>query len=274
MPNVPGGSITEIARLSPVFRPLTALALQPRGLLNLPLAPPPAFPLQFNENIPLRNQPTVTNTVPGAMAIQKALDRFQWVQQAGNPVSYARHIRRQPLHGNSPKPVLFQFAKGDLTVPNPTTTAILRAGNLADRATYFRNDLAFAANPAVSKNPHTFLTNISGAGAGYAIGAQTQMATFFASGGVTVIDPTARQARSSRYRSCCRCLKDSTTCRETLAVLGLNPGRAWLAPSVDVRRDQRCADQARATRAAMPMMTTETSNLRKRTRVNSRAWSN
>ena len=189
VPNVPGGSITEIARLSPVFRPLTALALQPRGLLNLPLAPPPAFPLQFNENIPLRNQPTVTNTVPGAMAIQQALDRFQWVQQAGNPVSYARHIRRQPLHGNSPKPVLFQFAKGDLTVPNPTTTAILRAGNLADRATYFRNDLAFAANPAVSKNPHTFLTNISGAGAGYAIGAQTQMATFFASGGVTVIDP-------------------------------------------------------------------------------------
>ena len=41
--NVPGGSITEIARISPAFRPLTALAAAPRGLLNLPLAPPPAF---------------------------------------------------------------------------------------------------------------------------------------------------------------------------------------------------------------------------------------
>ncbi|HET9208239.1 MAG TPA: Ig-like domain-containing protein [Burkholderiaceae bacterium] len=188
--NVPGGSITEIARISPAFRPLTALALQPRGLLNLPLAPPPAFPLQFNENMPLRDEPVRINTVPGAMAIQQALDRFQWVQQAGNPVSYAQHIRKQPLHGAA-KPVLVQVAKGDVTVPNPTSSALVRAGGLQDRMVYFRNDLAFAANGATPKNPHTFLTNIASGGLAptIAVGTQTQIATFFASNGVTVIDP-------------------------------------------------------------------------------------
>jgi hypothetical protein len=190
--NVPGGSITEIARLSPAFRPLTALALQPRGLLNLPPAAPPAFPLQFNENIPLRDEPVRVNNVPGAMAIQRTLDRFQWVTQAGNPVSYAGHIRKQPLSGG-PKPVLVQFAKGDQTVPNPTSSALIRAGGLQDRAVFFRNDLAFAANGATPKNPHTFLTNIGSGGLAptIAVGAQTQIAVFFASNGATVIDPDA-----------------------------------------------------------------------------------
>jgi hypothetical protein len=86
--------------------------------------------------------------------------------------------------------VIVQFAKGDMTVPNPTATAILRAGDLADRATYYRNDLAFAANPAIPKNPHTFLTNIGAAAtAAIAVGAQTQIAVFFATNGALTIDP-------------------------------------------------------------------------------------
>jgi hypothetical protein len=194
VPNVAGGSIIEIVRLSPVFRVLGAIALASRqpALLNLPPLPPPVpfpFNLVFNENIPLRNQPPVINTVPGALAIAERFDRTQWVSQSGNPVSYAPFIRKEPLHGNAAKPVIFQFAKGDMTVPNPTTSAILRAGALADRATYFRNDLAFAHDPAVGKNPHTFLTNIFGAGASYAVAAQRQIATFFSSNGATTIDP-------------------------------------------------------------------------------------
>ncbi|HJV50225.1 MAG TPA: hypothetical protein VJ652_02125, partial [Noviherbaspirillum sp.] len=52
------------------------------------------------------------------------------------------------------------------------------------------NDLAYAANPGVPKNPHTFLTNIGvAAAAPYAVGAQQQMAVFFATNGATVIDP-------------------------------------------------------------------------------------
>ena len=186
VPNVPGGSITEVARLGG-FRPLTGIALATRlpSLINLP-----AGGINFNENIPLRNQGPVVNDVPGAMAIQQLLDRNEWAQQAGNPVSYAPFIRSNPLPGNSAKPVLIQFARGDQTVPNPTTTAILRAGKLADVAVQYRNDLAYAANPAIPKNPHTFLTNITSAAAEpYAIAAQRQIADFFASNGQTVTDP-------------------------------------------------------------------------------------
>jgi len=193
VPNVPGGSIIEIVRLSPVFRLLGAIALASRqpSLINLPPLPPPTpFPvnLVFNENIPLRDQPPLVNNVPGALSIAEVFDRTEWVSQSGNPVPYAPFIRKHPLPGNAAKPVIIQFAKGDMTVPNPTTSAIVRAGDLKDRATYFRNDLAFAAS-GTSKNPHTFLTNITGAGAPYAIAAQLQIATFFASGGAITIDP-------------------------------------------------------------------------------------
>ena len=194
VPNVPGGSISEVARLG-VFRFLTAAALATRTpqLLNLPPTPgvPVPFNLNFNENIPLRNLAPVVNNVPGASAIQLVLERNEWVQQTGNPVTYAPFIRKDPLRGNAAKPVIFQFAKGDGTVPNPTTSAILRAGGLADRATFFRNDLAYAATGGqIPKNPHTFLTNIGvPAGASFAVAAQLQIATFFQSGGTLIIDP-------------------------------------------------------------------------------------
>jgi hypothetical protein len=193
VPNVPGGSIAEVARLG-AFRVLTAVALATRQpqLLNLPPTPgvPVPFNLNFNENMPLRNLPPVVNNVPGATAIAQVLDRFEWVQQSGNPVSYAPLIRKSPLPGSAAKPVIVQFAKGDVTVPNPTSSAILRAGELQDRATFFRNDLAFAASPGIPKNPHTFLTNIAiPASVPYAIAAQSQIAVFFASNGALTIDP-------------------------------------------------------------------------------------
>jgi hypothetical protein len=174
------------------------------SLLNLATGlTPPAW--GFNENIPLRNLPTVINTVPGAMAIQQVIDNTEWVSQAGNPVAYARHLRASPLAGVEARRVIIQFAKGDQTVPNPTATAILRAGDLADRATYFRNDLLFSAvdsantGPATLeraallntvRNPHTFLTNLATPyGGPFAVGAQVQVAVFFMSDGTTVIDP-------------------------------------------------------------------------------------
>ncbi len=201
VPNVPGGSITEIARLG-AFRGLTGLSLALRQPQLLNLAPTAALPVpfNFNENIPLRDLPTVINTVPGATAIQQLLDRNEWVQQAGNPVSYASLIRKDPPRGHAAKPVIFQVAKGDSTVPNPTSSAIIRAGDLSDRLTYFRNDLAVALNPfnnpaapgAVPKNPHTFLTNIGAAQtAPFAVMAQTQIAIFFATRGTMVVDPDA-----------------------------------------------------------------------------------
>jgi hypothetical protein len=183
VPNVAGGAISEIVRLGS-FRPLLAAGLAQRvpPLLNLPGG--------FDENIPLRNQPPVVNDVPGALPIQELIDRQEWVQHAANPAAYAPHLRRAPLRGVPRKSVIFQLAKGDQTVPNPTNTAILRAGGLADRATYFRNDLAFAADPTVPTNPHSFLTRLfTPSVAAVALGAQPQIATFFASHGTVTIDP-------------------------------------------------------------------------------------
>lgn len=77
-----------------------------------------------------------------------------------------------------------------MTVPNPTTTAILRAGDLAGRATYFRNDIAGPGGAQLFPNPHTFLTGIgSPATATVALQAQAQIAAFFASNGTATIDP-------------------------------------------------------------------------------------
>lgn len=186
VPNVPGGSLTDIARLSPSFRPLLALFLVSRipSLLN-------GGPAGFTDNVPLRNQPPFVNTTPGAIAIQTFLDRGNWLQQAADPVAWAAFVRKEPLRGDPAKRLIVQFARGDKTVPNPTATALVRSGDLTDRTSFFRNDLAFAANPAFPKNPHTFLTNIGipGGPAAVAVGAQMQIAVFFASDGALTIDP-------------------------------------------------------------------------------------
>jgi hypothetical protein len=176
--NVAGGPIVEIARLSPSFRPLVGISLISRSP-SLYNAVPNSNLTSFQENMPLRNQPLVVDTVPGAEPIQDYLDNSEWAQQDGNPEGWAPHISM---------PLIFQFARGDQTVPNPTATRVIRAGNFAGRATMFRNDLAHAAFNT-SKNPHTFLTTLTGPGAPFAIEAQAQIATFFETDGAVTIDP-------------------------------------------------------------------------------------
>jgi hypothetical protein len=187
VPNVPGGSIIDIVRLSPAFQLLLtqALAVRTPVLLN---AGPPLF---YIDNAPLRNLPTVINNVPGAVAIQTVEDTSRWLGQAGDPVAWAPFIRKSPLLGEASKRVIIQFARGDETVPNPTATALIRSGDLADRATFFRNDLAFALGVGFDANPHTFLTKIGGTPpvAAVAVGAQSQIAIFFATDGALTIDP-------------------------------------------------------------------------------------
>jgi hypothetical protein len=154
--------------------------------------------VQFNANIPLRDQPPVLNDVPGALAIQEVFEWLEWVQQSGNPVAYSPYLRQQPLERVPVKSVILQFAKGDQTVPNPTETALVRTGGLADRVTYYRHDLAFAdpaRNPTgveVPKDPHLFIFFSPGffpAVADIGAGAQQQIAVFLASDGETIIDP-------------------------------------------------------------------------------------
>jgi Bacterial virulence factor lipase N-terminal len=181
VPNVPGGPIIDIVRLSPSFQLLLtqALAVRVPSLLNA------GGPLFFNDNSPLRNLPTVINNVPGAVAIQTVEDTSRWLGQAGDPVAWAPFIRKSPLPGDLAKSVIVQFARGDMTVPNPTATALIRSGDLKDRATFYRNDIAFPLGLGLH-NPHTFLTSLPKA---IAIEPQIQIGVFFATDGALTIDP-------------------------------------------------------------------------------------
>jgi hypothetical protein len=88
------------------------------------------------------------------------------------------------------KSVIFQFAKGDLGAPNPTTTAILRAGEFADRTLYYRHDLARTEIPSLPLNAHTFMVSTGVVSfREISLGAQAQIATFFSSDGQTIVHP-------------------------------------------------------------------------------------
>jgi hypothetical protein len=168
----------------------------------------------FNENLPLRGGASLTvvpqggstqvirspvvNTVAGAVEIQQALDNAEWATQSASAVAYAPHIRRSPLPGVPPKSVIIQFANGDRLVPNPGVTAMLRAGDLADRATFVRTNDLFSVNPIPFQGdrnlyPHDFMSNAVISTMpnvkAIALKAQQQIATFFASDGTLVTDP-------------------------------------------------------------------------------------
>jgi len=168
--NVPGGPISEIARLSPSFRPLVtqSLALAQPPLLN-------GGNDGFTESLPLAGEPPVTTPAAGALPIQQFLAEGTWINRSGSPETFA------PLL--SANRTLVQSAFGDRTVPNPTASTLIRAGNLQSRTSLYRND----KTPNFAANPHGFLLNPSFS-MGF-INGQTQMSTFLASGGTTVIDP-------------------------------------------------------------------------------------
>jgi hypothetical protein len=189
----PAGSSADYSRLGR-FRQIVGRSLAARTppLLNSKVSEDPAKPsYAFIDNVPLRNQPIATNATSGAMEIQEFFDRRSWVAQPGNAVAYAPYLRASPLLGNPPKRVLVQFAKGDQLLPNPTTTAVIRSGRLADRTTLYRADLAHAANPnAMPKDSHNFLLDgVDTAERPFALAAQRQIAIFLESAGAQTVDP-------------------------------------------------------------------------------------
>jgi hypothetical protein len=147
--NVPGGPIVDIARLSG-FRPLLAdtLRVSKPNLLN----GGPGLD-GFTESIPLPHDPPITEPARGALGLQRYLADATWYGRPGGPETYAPLIRKEPRNGE--KDVLYQIAFGDNTVPNVTSGNIIRAGDLFDRVTYYRND----RTPTADKNPHGFLAD-------------------------------------------------------------------------------------------------------------------
>ena len=148
-------------------------------------------PPHFNESLPQRNQPPLTEPVPGAMPIQRVIDRIAWAEQIVSPVAFAMLLRRTPPAGIPARPFIYQFARSDMNATNPASFDIVRAGDFADRVVLYRHDLNFG-NEGVPPDSHAFMSSPN-APAHYSrvtLGAQQQIATFFASDGTSMIHPT------------------------------------------------------------------------------------
>jgi hypothetical protein len=183
--NVPGGPIPEIARLSPTFRP------QLRDVLDGRTPPLLNEGTGFREDLPLRGEEPVVAPAAGALAIQEFLARAEWLARRADPIAYARHLRVAPLPGQEPKRVLIQLATGDRIVPNPTSAALVRAGQLTDVTTLLRYDRIADGLPKEVAEPHSFLLRTGAPGVAGALArvAQEQVVRFFASDGATIWDP-------------------------------------------------------------------------------------
>jgi hypothetical protein len=188
----------------------TLLSARIPSLLNAPgvttLEGIAVGPPYFHDNTPLRDglplsivladgksitiQSPVHNDVVGAMAIQKLLDNAGWAFQSGSAPTFAPYLRKSPLPGVPGKSVIIQYGMSDMTIPNPLETAVVRAGDLADRTVFYRHDVAFAENTARPKTSHTFMISIDVASMReISLSAQEQIAVFFASDGKSLIQP-------------------------------------------------------------------------------------
>ena len=179
--NVPGGPIVEIARQAAPFRPLVIEQLKRRrpSLLN--------GESDFVESIPLYGQPPVRVPARGALDIQALFDRAEWLSQPANPVAFAPYLHAVPLSGMQPRPVLYQIAVGDLTVPNPTSDSLIRAGELRPVVSTYHHERVVGTLPERFKNPHGFLVWVTPAEvASIGRAAQEQVARFFLSGGRSI----------------------------------------------------------------------------------------
>jgi hypothetical protein len=204
--NVVGGTLIYNTARSPLIRPGLAelLAARTPSLINgendhvengvkmldgIAVAPP-----HFNENLPLRNQPPVSNTIAGAMAIQRVMDGIAWGAQMTSSVAAAPLLRKSPVAGVPARPFLIQMARSDQMSNNPSTSELIRAGDIADRVVLYRHDRnAGAGNPGVIPNPHPFLGQVvapSESMRTVAVAAQHQIGAFFESDGTKVIAPS------------------------------------------------------------------------------------
>lgn len=183
--NSGGGSLVDVARWSPIFRPQLAQTLR--------LRTPPLLNRdgEFDDNFPLRDEPVRVNTIEGAIAIQDTLERLEWLEAEGDPITYAPHLQRAPLKGVPAKTVLWQYAWGDRTVPNPTETALVRLAGMRASTWIYRHDRARRVSPGLNANPHTYLTEVGLFALPITHAVQGQMSAFFADGTGQIRDPNA-----------------------------------------------------------------------------------
>jgi pimeloyl-ACP methyl ester carboxylesterase len=185
--NVGGATSVEIARWSPAYKSLVTDMLRQRlpSLLNKGDS--------YDEDYVQPDQPVKTTTVSGAIAIQNSLELAEWLGMPGDPISFASRL-------GGARPVLFQFARADRTMPNPASTLLIRAAGLQSSTWIYRHDQARQKAPDLPLDPHPFLVlfvSLNGstiqlpgaAGLAISLDAQTQAASFFNADGRSIADP-------------------------------------------------------------------------------------
>ena len=178
--NVPGGPIVDIARLSSFRGDLAAtLGISRPSLLN----GGPGLN-GFTEDLPLRNDPAVVMTHPGAAALQELFGDSNWYDRTGSPETFAPRIRLRPdsAWASNPKNIVFQTAYADGTTTDPAAATIYRAGALFDRVVFYRND----KTPSYASDPHGWLADPTLAGR---TSGEQQLAAFLSTGQLTNPNP-------------------------------------------------------------------------------------
>ena len=93
-------------------------------------------------------------------AYQDFIALMEWAESPGAPLSFAPHLNSATLPGVPVKRTLFQIARGDQTVNNPSNSLLIRAANMLESTSVYRHDLAVAQVPSLAGNPHTYLAGI------------------------------------------------------------------------------------------------------------------
>lgn len=181
--NVGGASAVETARISIGFHPLVVGYLGQRqpALLNADG--------DFDEQYAGRDEPVKILSAAGARELRDVFERLEWIEASGAPSTYAPHLKTAPLEDVPAKRILFQFAIGDQTVPNPSNSLLIRCADGQALSSLYRHDLARALRPQLPANPHAFFSFLLDVnGAPIALGALAQAETFIESGKAEVPD--------------------------------------------------------------------------------------
>lgn len=184
--NVGGGPVVEIARWSQSFQELAAAVLG----------------ANLKDDYVLSYRPAKSIDSPATLELQDLLELYEWMSMPGDPLAYAPHLHSSTLPRVPIKPILWQIARGDRTVPNPASTTLIRAANMREATWLYRHDLARAAAPELPVNPHTYLMlfvdldedGIRFGGlraAAISLAAQQQVAAFLRSGGTERPNPNS-----------------------------------------------------------------------------------
>lgn len=152
--------------------------------------------LEGGPGLPFRYEPVRVIDNPLLAAWQDFLAAMEWAESPGAPASFGPHLKSATLPGVPIKRTLFQIARGDRTVPNPSNSLLIRSANMLESTSIYRHDLAAAQVRGLPANPHAFLAAVEPlAFSAVGFAAQQQAVTYMEGTGETIPNVNGSLAR-------------------------------------------------------------------------------